>query len=109
MLPARLQRMALELVSPLETKAAGTCRSGQRNSVARDGLLPSITSGNELRAPKLLGLPFGLSMLAPVLMNYGSEEQQQRFLPDIRDRKVNWCQGYSEPNAGSICQSQDQG
>ena len=46
-------------------------------------------------------LPFGLSMLAPVLMNYGSEEQQQRFLPDIRDRKVNWCQGYSEPNAGS--------
>ncbi len=46
-------------------------------------------------------LPFGLSMLAPVLMNYGSEEQQQRFLPDIRDRKVNWCQGYSEPGAGS--------
>ena len=46
-------------------------------------------------------LPFGLSMLAPVLMNYGNEQQQQRFLPDIRDRKVNWCQGYSEPNAGS--------
>ena len=46
-------------------------------------------------------LPFGLSMLAPVLMNYGNEEQQQRFLPNIRDRKVNWCQGYSEPNAGS--------
>lgn len=46
-------------------------------------------------------LPFGLSMLAPVLMNYGNEEQQQRFLPDIRARKVNWCQGYSEPNAGS--------
>ena len=46
-------------------------------------------------------LPFGLSMLAPVLMNYGSTEQQERFLPDIRDRKVNWCQGYSEPGAGS--------
>ena len=46
-------------------------------------------------------LPFGLSMLAPVLMSYGNEEQQNRFLPDIRDRKVNWCQGYSEPNAGS--------
>ena len=44
-------------------------------------------------------LPFGLSMLAPVLMNYGNEEQQSRFLPDIRARKVNWCQGYSEPNA----------
>ncbi len=46
-------------------------------------------------------LPFGLSMLAPVLMNYGKKEQQDRFLPDIRDRKVNWCQGYSEPGAGS--------
>ena len=46
-------------------------------------------------------LPFGLSMLAPVLMNYGSQEQQDRFLPAIRDRKVNWCQGYSEPGAGS--------
>ena len=46
-------------------------------------------------------LPFGLSMLAPVLMSHGNEEQQNRFLPDIRDRKVNWCQGYSEPNAGS--------
>jgi alkylation response protein AidB-like acyl-CoA dehydrogenase len=46
-------------------------------------------------------LPFGLSMLAPILMAYGSKEQQDRFLPDIRDRKVNWCQGYSEPGAGS--------
>jgi alkylation response protein AidB-like acyl-CoA dehydrogenase len=53
------------------------------------------------RAQTPWDLPFGLSMLAPVLMNYGNEEQQQRFLPDIRDRKVNWCQGYSEPNAGS--------
>ena len=46
-------------------------------------------------------LPFGLTMLAPVLMNYGSKEQQERFLPDIRNRTVNWCQGYSEPGAGS--------
>ncbi|MFK7914559.1 MAG: acyl-CoA dehydrogenase family protein [Pseudomonadales bacterium] len=46
-------------------------------------------------------LPFGLSMLGPVLMGYGSKEQQERFLPDIRARKVNWCQGYSEPGAGS--------
>jgi len=46
-------------------------------------------------------LPFGTGMLAPILMGYGNEEQQQRFLPDIRERKVNWCQGYSEPGAGS--------
>jgi alkylation response protein AidB-like acyl-CoA dehydrogenase len=46
-------------------------------------------------------LPFGIGMLAPVLMAYGSQELQDRFLPDIRSRKVNWCQGYSEPGAGS--------
>lgn len=46
-------------------------------------------------------LPFGLTMLAPVLMNYANEAQQKKFLPDIRARKVNWCQGYSEPGAGS--------
>ena len=40
-------------------------------------------------------------MLAPVLMAYGNKEQQDRFLPDIRARKVHWCQGYSEPGAGS--------
>ncbi len=46
-------------------------------------------------------MPFGVGMLAPILMGYGSKEQQERFLPDIRSRKVNWCQGYSEPGAGS--------
>ncbi|MGB7288865.1 MAG: acyl-CoA dehydrogenase family protein [Candidatus Macondimonas sp.] len=46
-------------------------------------------------------LPFGKVMLAPILMRYGSKEQIERFLPDIRDNKVNWCQGYSEPGAGS--------
>jgi len=46
-------------------------------------------------------LPFGITMLAPILMNYGTKEQQDRFLPGIRDHSVNWCQGYSEPGAGS--------
>ena len=53
------------------------------------------------RASTPWDMPFGLSMLGPVLMAHGSEEQQERFLPDIRARKVNWCQGYSEPGAGS--------
>ncbi len=54
-----------------------------------------------VRASLPFDLPFGVGMLAPILMGYANEEQQQRFLPDIRSRKVNWCQGYSEPGAGS--------
>ena len=46
-------------------------------------------------------LPFGMVMLAPILMKYGNEDQINRFLPDIRDNKTMWCQGYSEPGAGS--------
>jgi alkylation response protein AidB-like acyl-CoA dehydrogenase len=44
---------------------------------------------------------FGLSMLAPVLFAFGTEEQKQRFLPDIFNGNTWWCQGYSEPGAGS--------
>ena len=46
-------------------------------------------------------LPFGLRMLGPVLIRYGSPEQQQRFLPRILSGEDWWCQGYSEPGAGS--------
>jgi alkylation response protein AidB-like acyl-CoA dehydrogenase len=46
-------------------------------------------------------MPFGLSMLAPVLYTFGSEEQRQRFLPRIYNADDWWCQGYSEPGAGS--------
>ena len=44
---------------------------------------------------------FGISMLGPALLKYGSEEQKQRFLPPIVRGEIRWCQGYSEPNAGS--------
>ena len=46
-------------------------------------------------------LPFGLKMVAPVIMAFGSAEQQQRFLPRIADGSDWWCQGYSEPGSGS--------
>ncbi len=46
-------------------------------------------------------LPFGLKMVAPVIMAYGSPAQQQRFLPRIVDGSDWWCQGYSEPGSGS--------
>jgi len=44
---------------------------------------------------------FGLWMLGPVLLEYGTEEQKQRFLPPIVRGEIRWCQGYSEPGAGS--------
>ncbi len=43
----------------------------------------------------------GPSMLAPTLLEHGSEEQKQRFLPGTLDGSLRWCQGYSEPGAGS--------
>jgi alkylation response protein AidB-like acyl-CoA dehydrogenase len=46
-------------------------------------------------------LPFGLAMLAPVLFAFGTEAQKQRFLPGIYNGDDWWCQGYSEPGAGS--------
>ena len=44
---------------------------------------------------------FGISMLGPALLKYGSEEQKTRFLTEIARGEIRWCQGYSEPNAGS--------
>jgi alkylation response protein AidB-like acyl-CoA dehydrogenase len=45
--------------------------------------------------------PFGLSMVGPLLMQFGSDAQKKRFLPKILSGEEVWCQGYSEPNAGS--------
>ncbi|MCH2458814.1 MAG: acyl-CoA dehydrogenase family protein, partial [Henriciella sp.] len=44
---------------------------------------------------------FGLWMFGPALIEFGNEEQKKRFLPDIVHGKTRWCQGYSEPGAGS--------
>lgn len=50
-------------------------------------------------APRII--PFGPVMVAPVLMAFGSEAQKARHLPGILSGDVWWCQGYSEPGAGS--------
>ncbi len=50
-------------------------------------------------APRLV--TFGINMCGPVLMGFGTEAQQQRFLPPMLAGDHVWCQGYSEPGAGS--------
>ena len=44
---------------------------------------------------------FGISMLGPALLRYGTEAQKREHLPQIARGEIRWCQGYSEPNAGS--------
>ena len=44
---------------------------------------------------------FGIWMLGPALLKYGSEAHKRQHLPDIARGNIRWCQGYSEPNAGS--------
>jgi alkylation response protein AidB-like acyl-CoA dehydrogenase len=46
-------------------------------------------------------LPFGINMVAPVIQAFGTPEQKARFLPPTHDGDIWWCQGYSEPGAGS--------
>lgn len=57
---------------------------------------------NEMRsahAPELQG--FGFSMVGPAIIKYGTPAQQQQYLPKILNADISWCQGYSEPQAGS--------
>lgn len=49
--------------------------------------------------PPLVG--FGLAMIGPVLLRFGTKEQKARHLPAICRGEIRWCQGYSEPGAGS--------
>ena len=53
-----------------------------------------------VNSPQLLGL-FGLTMVGPVLIRHGTNQQKERFLADILSAREIWCQGFSEPAAGS--------
>lgn len=66
------------------------------NAVARNIFDEECQMGG---APRQI--PMGVLMLAPVLMHYGTQEQQDHYLPRILTLDDWWCQGYSEPAAGS--------
>jgi len=59
-----------------------------------------LTEELELAGAPMLS-PFGLMMVGPLLIQFGSDAQKQRYLPKILSGEEVWCQGYSEPNAGS--------
>jgi alkylation response protein AidB-like acyl-CoA dehydrogenase len=63
----------------------------------------SIVFGEELtriKAPTLVN-GLGIALVGPTLMHWGTEAQKKRYLPKILSAEEIWCQGYSEPNAGS--------
>ncbi len=59
-----------------------------KEEMQRIGARPALTS-------------FGISMLGPALLQFGTEEQKRHYLPQIARGEIRWCQGYSEPGAGS--------
>jgi len=53
------------------------------------------------QAPAPAPLPFGVTMVGPVIIQFGTEAQKKKFLPRIRNIDDYWCQGFSEPGSGS--------
>ena len=68
------------------------------------GIMEQVILKEEMakaKAPSLGSCFMGLAWVGPSIVEYGTEEQKQRFIPDILDGKYQWCTGYSEPDAGS--------
>jgi alkylation response protein AidB-like acyl-CoA dehydrogenase len=90
-----LDRMAGKgWTAPTWPKAYGGGGLSNAEAIVLDKELTRINARSPLAS-------FGVWMLGPVLLEYATEEQKKRFLPDIVAGKTRWCQGYSEPGAGS--------
>jgi alkylation response protein AidB-like acyl-CoA dehydrogenase len=68
------------------------------------GIMEQVILKDEMakrKAPALGTCFMGIAWVGPSIIQYGTEEQKQRFVPDILDGKYHWCTGYSEPDSGS--------
>ncbi|MFT7594358.1 MAG: alkylation response protein AidB-like acyl-CoA dehydrogenase [Paracoccaceae bacterium] len=90
-----LERMAARGLTvptwPADCGGAGLNRAQEKiflEEMARIGALVPLQS-------------FGIWMLGPALLQFGTDEQKQHYLPPVARGEVRWCQGYSEPGAGS--------
>ena len=90
-----LERAAAKgLTAPTWPTEYGGGGLGKEENKVLQGLM------RELRIPPPL-VGFGLTMIGPTLLQYGTEEQKQEHLTKITRGEIRWCQGYSEPGAGS--------
>ncbi len=80
------------LVMHWPEKYGGQDASSLRNIIFAEEMAYHRAPGNDR---------FGTRMIGPVLMHYGNEEQKSEYLPAIASGSIQWCQGYSEPDAGS--------
>jgi alkylation response protein AidB-like acyl-CoA dehydrogenase len=68
------------------------------------GIMQQVILKDEMarrRAPALGACFMGLAWVGPAIIEYGTAEQKERFIPDILDGTYQWCTGYSEPDVGS--------
>ena len=71
---------------------------GRGLSILEEALIQELLA--EAGSPQLVNL-FGLTMVGPVLIQHGTDKQKKRFLQKILTAEEIWCQGFSEPEAGS--------
>lgn len=68
------------------------------------GIMEQVILKDEMakrKAPALGTCFMGLAWVGPAIIQYGTEAQKQKYIPDILDGKYQWCTGYSEPDSGS--------